>query len=152
MTSDLLWQAEEASNAIFDALINASTCFDIWAEFQNGGKRQEYEPVVDAFPVFFETTIIAHLIAMSTLLYSVGETRNDTHNSPAYFKLIKQVKPNDTQITELEKKFESVKPLWVKLSRVRNEVFGHRKSGRFQVELFVDVQILPEEISTIIKG
>lgn len=151
MTPDLLWEAEEASSAIFDALVNASTCFDIWSELQNGGKRYEYEQVVERYPVFFETTVIAHFIAISTLLYSVGETRSDTHNIAGYLRLAKQIKPDDSEIAALEREVEKVKPLWVKLSRVRNEVFGHRKAGQYPINLFVDIQLLPEDISTVIK-
>lgn len=151
MSSGPLWDSEESSNAIFDALVNVSTCFDIWAELQNGEKQHQYEPVVEKYSVFFETTVIAHLTAMSTLLYSVGETRNDTHNIPTFLKLAKQVKPNNELLLELERRVASVKPLWIKLSRVRNEAFGHRKAGQYPINLFVDIQLLPEEISTVIQ-
>lgn len=151
MSSDSLWEAEESSNAIFDALVNASTCFDIWSELQNGAKRYEYEPVVSNYPVFFETTIIAHLIAMSTLLYSVGEKRNDTHNIPGFLKLAKQIKPNDDLLLELERQVAGVKPLWIKLSRIRNEMFAHRKAGQNPINLFADIQLRPEEISIVIQ-
>jgi hypothetical protein len=67
---------------ISDALVNASTCFDVWHEMRDGRKRTVYEPVVDEYPVVFETTVIAHLIAVSTSLYSILETRHDTHNIP----------------------------------------------------------------------
>jgi len=151
MTDDLLQQAEEASNAIFDVLVNASTCFDIWSELQNGNKRREYEPVVESYPIFFETTVIAHLIAISTLLYSVGETRDDTHNIHGYFKLAKQIEPDNAQLAALEQEVVKVKHLWVKLSRIRNEVFGHRKAGQYPANIFANIKLLPEEISIVIK-
>lgn len=62
-------EIESGLTEISDVLTNASTCFDVWREMQDGPKRALYEPVVEAYPIFFETTVIAHLIAMSTLLY-----------------------------------------------------------------------------------
>jgi hypothetical protein len=77
---------ESGLAAISDAVANASTCFDVWREMQDGKKRPLYEPVVEEYPNFFETTVIAHLIAMSTLLYSVLETRQGTHNIPGLIR------------------------------------------------------------------
>jgi hypothetical protein len=151
MTTDLSWEAKESVMALADALTNASTSFDIWAVLQNGSKRHEYEPVVGKFPVFFETTVVAHLIAMSALLYSVCETRSDTHNIPGLFKLAKQLFPASTELLEYEKLLVDVKPLWIKLGRIRNEVFGHRKTKQYPVEVFVEIQLLPNEIATIIR-
>jgi hypothetical protein len=46
-------EIENGLAAISDVLANASTCFDVYCELQNGSKRDTYEPVVAVYPIFF---------------------------------------------------------------------------------------------------
>jgi AbiU2 len=144
-------EIESGLAAISDVVANASTCFDIWFEIQNGSKRDTYEPVVEAYPVFFETAVIAHLIAISTLTYSLLETRNDTHNLPGLMRALRRTGKNEAQLSAIEAKLETIRPTWAKVSRIRNEVFGHRSRARFPVQVFEELQLRPEEIGQFIQ-
>jgi hypothetical protein len=144
-------EIESGLAAISDIVANASTCFDIWFELQNGSKRDTYEPVVEAFPVFFETTVIAHLIAISTLTYSLLEKRKDTHNLPGLVRALRRNGKNKAQLSAIEAKLETIRPTWAKVSRIRNEVFGHRSRARLPVQVFEELQLRPEEIGQLIK-
>jgi AbiU2 len=142
---------ESGLAAISDALANASTCFDVWREMQDGNKRQVYEPVVADYPIFFETTVIAHLIAMSTLLYPILETRRDTHNIPGLVRTMLDAKMDAPGLSSAESQLAELRPAWAKLARVRNEVFGHRSNSRFPVQVFAEIRLHPDEIGGLIE-
>jgi hypothetical protein len=144
-------EIESGLAAISDVLANASTCFDVYYELQNGSKRDTYEPIVDAYPIFFETTVIAHLVAMSTLIYSVLETRNDSHSIPGLLRVGRRCGKDAAALSAIEAKVESLRPTWVKVSRIRNEVFGHRSKGRSPAQVFAEIDLLPEQIGRLIQ-
>ena len=115
--------------ALTDVLLNATTCFDIWYSFRDESNRPIYKPVTDEFPILFDTTIIACLVSITILLYSVQESRHDTHNIPKLLKLAHDKYPTETGLDQLDALATSLKPTWKKVSKIRNEVFGHRKAG-----------------------
>jgi len=120
---------------------------------QDGKKRPLYEPVVEEYLNFFETTVIAHLIAMSTLLYSVLETRSGTHNIPGLIRAMRNdPTKNSTVLAEVEAAVAALRPIWIKISRVRNEVFAHRSRRNFPKQVFAEIQLHPDEISVLMDG
>jgi hypothetical protein len=95
--------------------------------------------------------VIAHLIAMSTLIYSVLETRNDTHNIPGLLRAVRRCGKDAAALSTIEAKVESLRPTWVKVSRIRNEVFGHRSKERSPTQVFAEIDLLPEQIGRLIQ-
>lgn len=152
MLNDLHAQATKSVAELADILINASTCFDIWYELQNGAMRSIYQPVADNLPVFYETTLVSHLISMSVLLYSVQETRKDSHNLAGLLKLARAAYPGDERVEALETSASALKPVWQKVGSIRNEVFAHRRIGRAPSALFDKVQLQPQELRGLILG
>ena len=144
-------EIESRLAAISDVLANTSTCFDVYYELQNDSKRDTYELIIDAYPIFFETTVIAHLIAMSTLIYSLLETRNDSHNIPDLLRAMRLCGKDTTAISAIEGKIKNLRPTWVKVSRIRNEVFGHRSKERSPEQIFAEIDLLPEQIGRFIQ-
>jgi hypothetical protein len=49
-------------------------------------------------------------------------------------------------------RFETLKPLWVKVSRLRNDAFGHRNAELTIKEVFAGVQVTPDEFKQLIVG
>lgn len=144
-------ELESGLTEISDVLTNASTCFDVWREMQDGPKRALYEPVVEAYPIFFETTVIAHLIAMSTLLYSLLETRRDTHNVPGLISAMRQTGKDGQALLAVEQRIKTLRPVWTKLARIRNEAFGHRSRRCSPMQIFSEIELLPEDIGRLIQ-
>jgi hypothetical protein len=144
--------AKASIAALADILVNASTCYDIWYELQNEVRRPTYEPIVEDFSIFFETTVVSHLISITVLLYSVNENRRDTHNVPALLKFARVEFPNDPRVSKIENSASSLKPLWKKISRIRNEVFGHRATRTSPNDIFAQVELSPQDFRSLITG
>lgn len=151
MSKNLREDVQSRLDAISDTLANASTCFDVWREMQDGRKRELYEPVVAEYPIFFETTIVAHLVAMSTLLYSVLETRRNTHNIPGLIRAMSGVNLTGNALLSLEEDVASLRPIWAKVARIRNEAFGHRSNSRSPLQVFSEIQLHPDEVGQLVR-
>ena len=80
------------------------------------------------------------------------ETRNDSHNIPGLLRAARCYGKNATALSAMEAKVESLHPTWVKVSRIRNEVFGHRSKGRSPAQVFAEIDLLPEQIGHLIQG
>jgi hypothetical protein len=142
---------EDLIEAIADHLVNASTSYDIWREMQNGDRQNEYEPAVSAHPVFFETLAVSQLVAISALLYAVNETRKDTHNFSSLLKATRSTLPSAIELNSAASRLQQVHDLWVKISRVRNEVFAHRSTARSPEGVFAELALRPDDIGFLIR-
>ena len=142
---------EDLVAAIGDHLVNASTSYDIWREMQNGDRKSEYEPAVNAHPVFFDTLAISQLVAISSLLYAVNETRTDTYNFSSLLKAAMSSAPDAAEMNAAASRLQQVHSLWVKISRIRNEVFAHRSTARSPERVFADLALRPDDIGILIR-
>ncbi|MCE9508282.1 MAG: hypothetical protein K8R48_08250 [Alphaproteobacteria bacterium] len=105
----------------------ASLNHDVWDFYDKN--RAEYLPVLNdsQYLLFFVTSIHAHFVACITPLYRLYETRNDTHNIPRFLKSLEDNKTfSEESLKEINELYARAKPIWVKVSRLKNEVFGHR--------------------------
>jgi hypothetical protein len=106
---------------------------------------------MNRYHIFFATGIHAHFVAMIAALYRIYETRNDTHNFKTLLAAIADwASAEATQ--EFQQRFEILKPIWVKVSRLRNEAFGHRSAGARIKDIFAAVQVTPDEFRQLIVG
>lgn len=108
---------------------------------------------MNRYSLFFQTSIHAHFVALLVELYRLYETRADTFNIPALLKLLKAEKrfPLDT-LMSLETVYrDQAKPLWVKVSILRNKAFGHRSTAHTIEEVFRDAGVTPNELSDLME-
>jgi hypothetical protein len=132
-----------------EAVDDASRNFDIWWVYRAKGSHEQYVDVLNQYPLFFETAIHAHFVALFIALYRVFETRPDTMNVSGVLGLLQRHLSGQEkhQVDDLIKK---AKPLWVKVAIVRSEVFAHR-SKTLTVEKSLDkAKLSPNELRELI--
>jgi hypothetical protein len=108
-------------------LVGARVSFEIWGSLTNIENREKYEPVMQDYKTFFESTIRAQFQNIVLTLYKVFESRNDTVN---FKNLIDEVRLMPTldedvkrELLELKNQTDST---WKKVADLRSHHFAHR--------------------------
>ena len=110
-----------------DAITIASLNYDVWWVLRGKETRPKYVDVMNKYNLYFQAAIGAHFAALVLALYRLYETRRDTHNIPEFLAGLKKdavLKIEDLE--SLHAQYAIAKPLWVKVSILRNNVYGHR--------------------------
>src|SRR4030095_7155848 len=105
---------------------SASFHFDIWWVYKEKNSSSKYLEVLREYPQFFNNSLEAHFLAMVVELYKLFETRKDTVNFPTLIGVIRQDKLLDKKLLgEVESSLTALKPIWVKITVLRSELFAH---------------------------
>ena len=116
---------KELQHAITVAGLN----YEVWWVYKEKESRKCFVDTLNAYGIFFQTSLHAHFVAMIVSLYRIYETRKDTINLPQLFKLLKDESSMPShEIERIESEIEKIKPLWIKVSILRNNMFGHRSN------------------------
>jgi hypothetical protein len=110
-----------------DAATAAGLNYEIWWVFKSSDTRPKYIDVLNGYLGYFSVAIHAHFVATLVALYRIYETRGDTHNFPTLLDRLEAGAALDASVvSSLRAQYLALKPLWVKVSILRNDVFGHR--------------------------
>jgi hypothetical protein len=110
-----------------DAATAAGLNYEIWWVLKSDESRPKYVNVLNRYHGFFSAAINAHFVAMLMALYRIYETRDDTHNFPSLLERLEVDRAvGEDLIRSLRLQHKTLKPLWVKVSILRNDVFAHR--------------------------
>lgn len=126
--------------------------YEIWWTYKEKESRKMHVSAMNEYTVFFQTSIHAHFVALLVALYRLYETRTDTVNIPGLIKLLKDHNgiSSDT-LDKVETMYDEVKPLWIKVSVLRNSAFGHL-SNKFSIsEVFIKAGVTPDELRDVIE-
>jgi hypothetical protein len=132
-------------------VIVASLNFDVWWVFKSRDTRPLYADAMNRYLQFFTTSIHAHFVALLMALYRLYETRRDTFNIPSLLKIIRD--PNvfpASVFEEVDKIYARARPLWVKVSVLRNEAFGHRILDLSVEDVFGKANVTRDELKELI--
>jgi len=140
---------EELQHTVTVSALN----YDIWWVYKGKDTRPKYVEVFNYYPLFFQTSLHAHFVALLMGLYRLYETRKDSHNIP---QLIRELEADGTLEQKVLNKFcsdyEQLKPLWVKVSILRNKGFGHRNSSMDTSDVFKEANLAPNDLRDLIEG
>ncbi|OQY00267.1 MAG: hypothetical protein B6I26_08590 [Desulfobacteraceae bacterium 4572_130] len=139
----------ELQNTIITAQLNYEIC---WA-LREKNNRKRYVDTMNEYPNFFCTSIHAHFVATVMALYKLYEKRKDTINLPKLVRTIKaesSIPPHD--IATFEKEIEELKPLWVKISILRNNLFGHYSDSIENEMIWEKADLAYNQIKELIEG
>ena len=75
----------ELQNAIAIAELN----YEIWWIYKEKESRKRFVDTLNSYPLFFQTSLHSHFVAMIVSLYRFYETRKDTINLPQLLRLLK---------------------------------------------------------------
>lgn len=138
---------EEVRHAVSVASLN----FDVWWVFKGKDTRPKFTRTMNHYTLFFQTGIHAHFVAMLVALYRLYEKRPDTHNIPSLLaKLDASGGISKLALDEARKTYALAKPLWIKVSILRNEAFGHRSVKRTVDQAFKRAGISANELRELI--
>lgn len=127
----------------------ASLNYEIWWVFKSQDSRPKYADTLNRYLLFFSTSIHAHFVALLVVLYRLYETRRGTYNIPQLLRITKShFKADDVE--QFEELYARAKPLWTKVSILRNKAFGHRSTSHTVEEAFVEAGVTPNELGQLV--
>ena len=131
-------------------IIVAGLNYDIWWGYKNKFRKQLLNAAYH-YPMFFQTSLHAHFVALIMALYRLFENRRDTVNFYSIQALLKQTpKFGDRDLKNINKRIDRLKPIWVKIGILRNKAFGHT-SNNFDMNPWKQASISANEIKKLIK-
>lgn len=148
MDKKITQKVKELQNALTVAGLN----YEIWWVYKEKESRKRYVNTLNNYPLFFQTSLHAHFVAMIVSLYRLYETRRDTINIPQLIKLFKDegsIPPQE--IKRLESEIRKMKPLWVKVSVLRNKMFGHRSNALDHDGVWKEASVTPNQFKSLIE-
>jgi hypothetical protein len=121
MSVDVDAYIRELENTVIVAGLN----YEIWRVYTSHDTRQKYVDTMNRYPLFFHMSIHAHSVATVTALFSLYETRKDSYNIPSLLRVLRNQKTvADATLDELDQMYNRAKPLWIKVSALRNKAFS----------------------------
>jgi hypothetical protein len=146
VNKQILNHIAELENTIIVAGLN----YDIWWGYKNKFRKQLLN-ADDHYPLFFQTSLHAHFIALIIALYRLFEKRTDTVNFYSILDILQQSSQfTQKDIENIMRRIERLKPLWIKIGILRNKVFGHR-TNKFDITPWQQASISANEIRKLIK-
>lgn len=136
---------------LMQAVRDASLNYDIWWVCKARGSRERYIDAIRKYPVFFQTSIDAHFVALLVALYRIFENRRDTINVRRLITMVANAGAlPPSKRSELDELHGAAKPLWKNVSIIRSEVFAHRTKNSTPEKSFARAGLSPNEIKSLI--
>jgi hypothetical protein len=137
--------------ALRHGVSNACLNYDIWWVYKSKKYRPIYVGMMNRYLEFFSTSLHAHFVALLVALYPLYETRRDTFNIPRLLKLLaKEDAISAHALDNVTQLYDEAKPLWLKVSILRNEAFGHRSDSLTIDQIFNKADMAPNELKKLI--
>ena len=143
MSDEIEQYVDELRHTVTTAWLN----YEIWWVYKGADTRPEFVDTMNSYKLFFYTSVHAHFVALLVALYRLYETREDTYNLPRFLSLLKEraAVPEET-LKELDALYAQAKPLWVKVSILRNKAFGHRSKAHSVADAFAEAGVTPNDL------
>ena len=130
----------------------AALNYEIWWVYKSEETRPQYVETMNRYVIFFRTSIHAHFVALLSALYRIYETRKNTYNLPTFLgRLRERELLHRDKLDELDGLYQDAKPLWIKVSILRNEAFGHRSVDLDFDKVFKKAAVTPDELRVLIE-
>ncbi|WP_230474630.1 hypothetical protein [Dyella monticola] len=109
--------------------------------------------VQNRYVPYFQTAISAHFTSMIIAFYCLHETNHDSVNIPGVLRQLRlTTRLPSEKLDELDRKRAEIKHLWVKVSVLRNKVFGHRERGITFGDAFAQANVRPADFQELFNG
>jgi hypothetical protein len=121
--------------------------FQIWEALQEARADEASVRAMNRYKEFFVATMSAHFESAIVSCYQLFETREDTVNFSTLKKALKEAEKRDLdQEQTLADIQRDIRPIWVKIARLRNNAVGHTSSETPQAEIFAKADLKPQDI------
>ena len=81
-------QIEQYVKEVQHTCLVAGLNYEIWWTYKEKKSRKRFVDILNKYPLFFQTSLHAHFVAMIVALYRLFETRQDTVNFSGLIKLL----------------------------------------------------------------
>jgi hypothetical protein len=144
-------EIEKNIEELQDAILFAKWNYEIWLVCNEKNSRKRFVDVLDDYPLYFQTSLRANFVAMIISLYRLYETREDTINIPQLLRLLKKRNNiSGQEIESMESDVKSMRPLWKKVSILRNNLFGHRSNKLVDEDVWKKANVTPDQLKRLI--
>jgi hypothetical protein len=146
-THEIEKNVRELQHAIVVAKLN----YEIWWVYKEKNSRKRFVDVLNDYPLYFQMSLHAHFVAMIFSLYRLYETRKDTMNLPQLVRLLRKHSTLSIQeIKSMESDIKGMRPLWQKVSILRNSVFAHRSNKLDNNDIWKKASVTPNQFKKLI--
>lgn len=146
-------ETEENVRELQHAIKVAKLNYEIWWVYKEKNSHTRFVDVLNDYPLYFQTSLHAHFVAMIISLYRLYETRKDTMNLPQLVRLLKKDSTLSIQeIKSMESDINSMKPLWQKVSMLRNNMFAHTSNKLDDDDVWKKASVTPNQFKKLINN
>ena len=125
--------------------MQAQISFDLWEGLREARSNVEIVNAMQPYAGFFVGTERALFDSFVVLSYSIFEMRKDTVNMSRLIRSVRE-KITEEKKPKIEDEVKLLKPTWLKLGILRNEVVGHQALNQSTFQSFQKAGVTPEEI------
>ena len=142
-------QAKSLRRDGIEALLN----YEVWWTIRSPARSKLHIETLNKYSAYFEVAVNAHFVAMILPLYRIFETRKNSINLPQLVKKLRSKNVLEKSVlTNIEQQIQALNPTWIKIAKLRNEVFGHR-SAKYDIEQsFARAKITPNDIEKLVRN
>ncbi|MCK5580905.1 MAG: hypothetical protein KAJ18_06490 [Candidatus Omnitrophica bacterium] len=142
---------EQYIKGIQHTIVVAGFNYEIWLTYKHKKTRKLFLDGEDKYPLFFQTSLHAHFVALIVALYRLFEPRQDTINFNQLMALIEgEGNFSKTKIGNLKRRIKNLTLLWKKVCILRNNVFAHA-SNKADINQWKKAKITPNDLKKMIK-
>jgi hypothetical protein len=106
--------------------------------------------VQNTYIPYFQTAVSAHFASMVMAFYCLYETNPKSTNIPGVLRQLRATsRLPEVDLDQLDKTQADLKHLWVKISVLRNKVFGHREREITIDDVFKQAGLRPNDFETL---
>jgi AbiU2 len=136
---------------ISQKLMSAQVRFDLWEGFMEARESFDSVEVMNRYPQFFTSTWNALFESSIVSLWAIYEIRNDTINISQLLSTLKSEEIlDDGQTLKYQACCKEIKPIWIKLGILRNEIYAHQSLDSYDFMSLEKASITPTEIREFI--
>lgn len=138
--------------ALRKTVVQAKLNYGIWWIYKSEETRSQYVDVLNRYPLFFQTSLHAHFVALVIALYRLYETRSDTYD---FYQLLRLLDREDNcdkgELAKIKARYQlEALPLWRKICPLRNKVVAHLTIEKEVGEVFSQANITYDEIAGLV--
>lgn len=138
-------------NSLGGTITEARWHYQVWEALQEARSDAESVRVMNRYLEFFRSTMLAHFESFIVSCYQLLETRIDTVNFGSLKRALREVEGRDIDAEErLVEIQNTMRPLWVKIAKLRNRAVGHLSREVPQVDVFANAGVSPQEIENFL--
>lgn len=143
---------DEQIKGLGDTISSAQWHFDIWEALDEARGDLENVKVFNKYLEFFRATVTANFESYIISCYQLFETRSDTISFPGLKSELKSSVGLDVDAdVEAIRLQDSMKPIWIKINRLRNESIGHLSRDKTLEKIYAEADMRPEQIRQFIE-